>query len=150
LDIGLEYYNTKKGIELHHNISAIGEIITTYAKKYGVLALQDYYDWWSQNNEEFSTGKLLPLDLNNKEVHHVFFDDNIHLDQFHSSEQQLIVDVRNSVTGAFISPLDCVNVHLVKVEPFHVILNQNYFIEELERCEINFNNKVKLKSISLE
>lgn len=97
------------------------------------LALQDDFCHWAANEESDSSGKVLIVDTaGTSPFRHIFFDDNIERDRAH------IVDARDLRTGKtlpFAGPRGTQGRHLVKVEPFESILDEEYFIEALHAAE---------------
>jgi hypothetical protein len=77
----------------------------------------------------------LILDTENKEQHHIFFDDNLWWNNLEESGK-LIVDVRD-LDGNALDPKKFMDKYLVKVDPMEAILNVNYFKECVEKCELN-------------
>ena len=99
------------------------------------MMLSDDYVWWSVRGEQSEDGKVLLMDTADKGVHQIFFDDNLEFDRAG------IVDVRD-LKGSL--GKECISdsqydemkrKHLLKVEPLHVILNDDYFIENIIRFE---------------
>ena len=75
------------------------------------------------------------IDKNDKDNHHIFFDDNIWPENFRK-EENLIVDVRD-MEGNVLNPMDYIDKYLVKVEPLKAIKDKNYFINCIQKCEKN-------------
>jgi len=135
---GLSFYSPQ---QLESKITTFKEIhhyIHQAVKKHQTLALRDYYEWWAENNEHYTTGKLFLVDNKNKEYHHLFFDDNICIDEF-EKDNNLIVDARDAETEQSVPPQTILNINLVKAEPFEIIRNRNWFIEQLKICEENYS-----------
>ena len=88
--------------------------------------------------------------MNDDTTHHIFFDDNIH-----NIEDDAIVAVRQrrtrkdrfrALSGE--ETLDLQGVHLVRVPTVEPILNDNWFYEQIQRCERNLAvKKEKSKQI---
>eukprot|EP00040_Diaphanoeca_grandis_P033491 m.205370 g.205370 ORF g.205370 m.205370 type:complete len:394 (+) comp32913_c0_seq1:221-1402(+) len=100
------------------------------------LALKDDFGFWNESGESDTSGKLLLVEnLNtftgpkNEFEHEIFFDDNIERDRMH------IVDVRDRETGLSKRYIDAINVNAVRAVPTQAIVDRNYFISSLQRCE---------------
>ncbi|CAI5714554.1 unnamed protein product [Peronospora destructor] len=95
-----------------------------------ILALRDYWEWWSAQAENGQYGKLLLIDEKKAEMNGdsaVFFDD--HIDANHSH----IVDVRDVRSGASIDFEKSCGKYLQRVQPIAAITDPNYFISLLEK-----------------
>jgi hypothetical protein len=90
--------------------------------------LQDYYPWWSANNEKASSGKLFIVDPDDPDIFQIFFDDNID----HEQADKNIVDLRHLKTGQPLSIDKYLGVHLIQVEPFRAILEEDYFVKTFQ------------------
>ena len=95
----------------------------------GTLAFRDDYAWWARHRFSARAGKPLRVDRGDAEHLEVFFDDNIFEDDAR------IVDVRDLHTGDPLRLRDALGRHLVRVSPFNAILDEDYFIAQLQRCE---------------
>ena len=50
-------------------------MMETLSKK-SVMAIQDDYSYWKSSNYKKNFGKLMLIDQQDKNIHHIFFDDN--------------------------------------------------------------------------
>ena len=50
-------------------------MMETLTKK-SVMAIQDDYSYWKSSNYKKNFGKLMLIDQQDKNIHHIFFDDN--------------------------------------------------------------------------
>jgi len=106
------------------------------------FVLRDHYAFWAARAEAATAGKLLIVQRKNQQrketpnrpvCHQIFFDDNIEVDDPH------IVDARYD-DGSSIPFAHSKNRYLFKAEPLGAIVDPNYFIKALEKCELNFAN----------
>jgi hypothetical protein len=134
-DKGLDHIKAL-GFEVVDSYKHIHETILKRSKEFQVLALRDYYPWWAKNDERYDTGKLVFID-NENATHTIFFDDNIHIDEY-LMDKNLIVDARHAHTFEPIDPTTIINSNLVTANPIDIIRNPNWFIESLQVCEENF------------
>ncbi|CAK4117092.1 unnamed protein product [Aphanomyces euteiches] len=88
-----------------------------------VIALRDYWEWWSTHAEHAEYGKLLLVD---PALPAVFFDDHIEEHEAH------IVDVRNAATGTVVPFEEAKAKYLRRVEPFYAITDASYYIRHVQ------------------
>lgn len=100
------------------------------------MAIHDDYIYWHNNGETSDYGKLLLIDENDYNVQHVFFDDNIDIDQ------SKIVDVRDVITGEPIPFKKSINKYIFRVDPYRAVVEQDYFYKSLLVCEENRNDEI--------
>lgn len=99
------------------------------------LIIQDHYDWWKAKRFMPEGGKPLWLPLDGQ-CRHIFFDDNIHNDR----EDSIVAARMETEDGRFV-PLSgeatrrLQGVCLVRVPTMLPILNQDWFLEQIARCE---------------
>ena len=94
------------------------------------LGLQDHYDWWHACGESDDSGKIVVVDRSQGAAdHHIFFDDNIERTYAH------IVDVRDAATGDVVPFAEAWDQFMVRSEPIQAMLEPDYFIRALQRCE---------------
>lgn len=104
------------------------------APKFRLMALRDYWEWWSAHGESPEYGKLLLIEekvnQSAKKNHPVFLDDHI---EHHGAH---IVDVRDisSASQSEVVPFteSMRRRHLKRVEPYDAIMDQSYFIKVVE------------------
>lgn len=98
-------------------------------------ALRDCYPFWAANHESDTSGKVIFVEPDNRDVHPIFFDDNIERDRAH---------IVNVLTGDGAQPLPFKQTkgkYLVKAEPYLAITDDHYFIKALAECEEARNKK---------
>jgi hypothetical protein len=96
------------------------------------LSFCDDGKYWADNGETGSYGKLLPVDLQDYDTQHIFFDDHIQLD---AEETGSCVDCRDVVSGSHLPINKSAGRFLVKVDTFRVIVDFEYFVKELDAAE---------------
>jgi hypothetical protein len=107
------------------------------------FACTDDYPWWNEHSNLPSAGKPLWLTLNEEECLPIFFDDNIHND---ADDSIVAVRVRETKEQKF-QPLSGEETiamqgqHLVRVPTFAPVLNENWFLEQIDACEKIFLEK---------
>ena len=101
------------------------------------MALNDDYATWDKYGEQSKYGKLLSIDQQDYTTHHVFFDDNTQ-----EEDEKGAIDCRDLITGENIPHARANNRFMVKVDPYKVITDQDYFSKELEACENNWNTEI--------
>lgn len=133
------YGSFSKGI-LHLNdrvISNPAEMISAFepGKNY---AIQDSYDWWKENNFKAKGGKPFPVNVCDKQVLSIFFDDNA------DDLDKPILNIISVGKKANLSELIALG-RVVAVDTRKAILDRNYYIavvqralekwQEAERCQ---------------
>ena len=107
------------------------------------FACTDDYPWWNEHSNLPSAGKPLWLTLNEEECLPIFFDDNIHND---ADDSIVAVRVRETKEQNFrpLSGEETIKMqgqHLVRVPTFAPVLNENWFLEQIDACEKIFLEK---------
>lgn len=103
--------------------------------------VRDDYFYWKGNNYRPETGKPVWLTLDEENVQHIFFDDNIHNDP---DDSIVGIRVRQSASDSFgrlpgEATRRLEGVFLVKAQPVDAILDPDYFLRNIQRCEENFD-----------
>jgi hypothetical protein len=125
------------------------------------VACTDDYAWWKQHHYSPSAGKPLFVTRAEENMHEIFFDDNIHNDP---NDSIVAVRVRKeegkegkdgeSESGWYPlnghDTLSMQGVHLVKVPTIAPVLNVNYFLEQIDKCEANYLASTATKAIKIE
>lgn len=118
-------------------------------ESYNSYAIKDDYMFWSAKRGAAEGGKLFLLDENSKNVHQIFFDDNINQDLSFS-----IVDIRNSITGEKLAYPNVIDKYMVQVDPRKAILDESYFVKKVRECEFKRSQErissIRKKSHELE
>lgn len=88
-------------------------------------AIQDSHGWWEQHNQKEKGGKPFPIDIADKNVLSIFFDDNAN-----SSKRQIL----NVIPfGEKTNLNDLIKMgRVVAVDPLKAIMEENYFIDAFE------------------
>jgi len=102
-----------------------------------VRACTDDYQWWSTHGCRPDAGKPMWLTSNDKSVHHIFFDDNIH----NIPDDSIVaIRARTDSTEGFEaldgeSTLALHGLHLVRVPTICPVLDVDYFLNKINECE---------------
>lgn len=138
VNYGIDFYGSHNNVKIYSGFNEIDNFFQEQYSKGSVLGIRDCYHWWASQSETFGSGKLFFLsdehfNSNSERVRQIFFDDNLHIDEFRS-KRKLIVDVRDVGTGDSIGDVEGLfGRFCVKVEPLKAIMNRRYFIEEIEK-----------------
>ena len=100
-------------------------------------ACQDDYYYWRDNNYAPQSGKPLWITRGDSHFHHIFFDDNIHNNP---NDSIVAVRARNLEGEAFMAEsgeatLGLQGVHLVRVPTILPILDHDWFLKQITKCE---------------
>ena len=111
-------------------------IYNYFSESRGIRLFVDDYSWWKEQGFLHSAGKPLLLDLQDKTVQHIMFDDNIRIWDPDNS----IVDVQtcssdDKHTFLRADPGTFENMCVVKCDLYESICNKSYFIEKVQECE---------------
>ena len=120
----------------------------------GVCAFVDDFEHWQAHDYAHSEGKPLWVDLADRNVQHIFFDDNIRV-----ADAEGIVDVRlfdgncSSTSGSGcraaarslsieeIATLE--NVCLVQADLLECMSNVDYYINKVRQCAANYSDRLR-------
>ncbi|CAH0489049.1 unnamed protein product [Peronospora farinosa] len=124
------YAASDQNVKVIRGFQSIQETLEGMLKGASILALRDYWEWWSAHAENGQYGKLLLIDeekaVMNGDIA-VFFDDHIEANHSH------IVDVRDVRSGASVDFEKSYGKYLQRVEPVAAITDPNYFISLFEK-----------------
>ncbi|OMJ90965.1 hypothetical protein SteCoe_6530 [Stentor coeruleus] len=123
-------------IVVHQDFPSIYVAIQERLYKAASMAISDDYRYWNQNGETGEYGKLLLIDENDYQIQHIFFDDNIDI------ENPKIVDVRDVVTGEPIPFKRSINKYIFRVDSYRAIVEQDYFYKSVLACEENRSEEI--------
>ena len=93
------------------------------------LGVRDMHDHWKTKGKQSIAGKLCYVDRSARRHLTVFFDDNV------KEEDAYIVDLRDEETGDPLPFKEATGTFLVRVVPFEMLLDDNYYIKALKACE---------------
>ena len=119
-----------------------------------VVGIRDDYVAWFSNGQKGHVGKLMPFDIENKNIHSIFFDDNCgddkdafvtmnpRLSNYGSSSctDPRILDPRIITNSKSLTWPEVRNIYAVTVDPYSAVLDKDYFIKAIEMCEKNRSN----------
>jgi len=107
------------------------EAVYQLFKESSHLALQDHYDDWNGSGKLRQHSKVFPIDLEDSSVVSIFFDDNVVLAPGSPTN---IVHPVHPTTGEQLEVADLVETgHIVRVDTLQAILDDNYFIDRIDR-----------------
>lgn len=126
---GLNFINGsfREGV-LHINdrvLSNPAEMIAAFepGKHY---AIQDSYEWWTQHNQKEKGGKPFPIDISDKRVLSIFFDDDA------NNSKRQILNVMPLGETINLNELIAMG-RVVAVDTRKAILDRNYYITAVEK-----------------
>lgn len=117
----------------------------------GICGFVDDFSYWQEHNYAHSKGKPLWIDIEDRDVQHILFDDNIRV-----SDPDSIVDVRlferlcssTAISGRCrslavdeIAALE--NVFLVQADLLECTSDIDYFISRVRQCEANYSDRLR-------
>lgn len=113
-------------------------IYNMLSAKTGISGFRDDVHYWLENGYHHTTAKPHLIDPFDKNVHHIFFDDNIR-----TYEEDSIVDVRLFETPGAENARSLSDIELAQFDKMCVVQadliecidDEDYFIKEIERCE---------------
>ncbi|ETV69858.1 hypothetical protein, variant [Aphanomyces astaci] len=117
------YASIDPAVSVVRGFEAVQQCIQSMLSTRSVIALRDYWEWWSTHAEHAEYGKLLLID---GAVPAVFFDDHVEECEAH------IVDVRDAVTGLVV-PFQVAKLkYLRRVEPYYAITDVAYYTKHVD------------------
>ena len=119
------------------------EIYANFSQCEEIQLFTDDYHWWREGGFKHSSGKPLFVDPSDLSVQHIIFEDNFRAWRPDNS----IVDVQIMENGNFhsVDPQDYEGIFVVKSDLYKSIVNENYFIEQVETCEKSFQERFGYK-----
>ncbi|GLE11545.1 hypothetical protein PINS_up024020 [Pythium insidiosum] len=122
-----EFYGDQPSVRFIRGLEGIySQLSSAWRPQQATLAIRDFYPYWFSKQEDASAGKLLAIDESDRDVHAVFFDDNI------LSNEPHIVDARNVRSNEEIPWSKAKELYLLRVEPLDAIGDEAYFISRLK------------------
>lgn len=123
------------------------DMYTWFTNLNGFCAIHDNVQDWYKNNFDSKHGKPFWVDLNDPDVQHIFFDDNIRPGNFDSILNIRVRDNRRNTGSRFrVVGRDeeflFEHSNAVPVNFPEAILNENYFIDKLHDCERNYSERL--------
>ena len=154
--------NTEKSKEKCKIFHTPHEVLNYWnTRQKSILAVQDDFTYWQNHEYSHQTAKLFWVDPNCSNVQHIFFDDNIRIDDPDNIIDLRLLDLHessDSQTQKKGSPStslgkvansqnlkDFEEIFFSQVELLECINNPNYYIEKLKNCEEKFRNLQKTK-----
>jgi len=144
---------TRDGTDTLQPLDTDADIYRYLSDVEGICGFVDDFRYWQEHGYAHSDGKPLWINLDDQDVQHVFFDDNIRI-----ADAEGIVDVRlfngdcdSSTSGAGcqarslsieeIAPLE--NVCLVQADLLECTSNVDYFISKVRQCQTNYSERLQ-------
>lgn len=117
----------------------VREIYNNMSKCEEIQLFTDDYDWWLRGGFTHLSGKPLLVDPKDHSVQHIIFEDNFRA----WCPDNSIVDVQIMGDGGFhsVDPQEYEGIFVVKSDLYQSIVNENYFIEQVNICENNFQKR---------
>ncbi|KAL9646884.1 hypothetical protein ABK040_013744 [Willaertia magna] len=124
----------KNEIVLHGLDNVYHNIIATNQSR----IIRDFYYWWHVNNECCIGGKVFLVDVEEKNIFQIFFDDNVCVNP--KFPVKGIIDLRNAKTGESLDQEKYLGIFTVNAYALDFIKNQQYYIQELGKAEQLWQN----------
>lgn len=102
----------------------------------GTFALRDDYSYWKAHGQSEAGGKPFFYTVSNAR-HEVFFDDNVHFDNFHIVQP---INMLEPERKPWI--ISMLQTHVVRAEPWDAISCRSYFTDCLERLARAYSEKL--------
>lgn len=119
-----DFYDKEPAAEIMRNHGEAHLKLLEVLKRKPCMAIQDDYEGWIANGKRSDRAKLLLIDQSDYNTHQIFFDD-----------VETAVDVRDAVTGESIPENEVLNKYLFRVQPQKVILDGDYFTNQIKIAE---------------
>ncbi|TPP62162.1 hypothetical protein FGIG_01157 [Fasciola gigantica] len=128
-------------------VSGEQAIHQTWSNWNGVVSVQDDFVYWQSNHYDHRAAKPMWFNPKDREVQHVFFDDNIRFDEDKTNGIDLIqLDTKdvNEMNSQSYRPTQSEaaqweNVYFVQADLLQIINNPCYFVEKITECEHNLD-----------
>ncbi|XP_030314332.1 uncharacterized protein LOC115598998 [Calypte anna] len=104
----------------------------------GIGGFQDHFDWWAKNQFSSRGGKPLWIDPHDPDLHHIFIDDNIRLDDADTIVHPQVFSERGSRNPRRTPTSELYNICLVQTNLLEAIADEDYFLRCVRKCEENY------------
>ncbi|XP_056357807.1 uncharacterized protein LOC130258449 isoform X2 [Oenanthe melanoleuca] len=105
----------------------------------GIGGFQDHFDWWAKNQFSSQGGKPLWIDPHDPDIHHIFIDDNIRLDDGDTIVHPQVFSEQGSSSPRSVPTSELYNICLVQTNLLEAIADEDYFLRCVRRCEENYD-----------
>ncbi|XP_030083924.2 uncharacterized protein LOC103817185 isoform X1 [Serinus canaria] len=105
----------------------------------GIGGFQDHFDWWARNQFSSRGGKPLWIDPHDPDIHHIFIDDNIRLDDGDTIVHPQVFFEQGSSSPRSVPTSALYNICLVQTNLLEAIADEDYFLRCVRRCEENYD-----------
>ncbi|TRZ21922.1 hypothetical protein HGM15179_005211 [Zosterops borbonicus] len=106
----------------------------------GIGGFQDHFDWWARNQFSSQGGKPLWIDPHDPDIHHIFIDDNIRLDDGDTIVHPQVFSEQGSSSPRSVPTSELYNICLVQTNLLEAIADEDYFLRCVKRCEENYDH----------
>ncbi|KAL3316585.1 hypothetical protein Ciccas_004759 [Cichlidogyrus casuarinus] len=110
----------------------------------GIIGVVDDFNFWHEQNYDYSAAKPLWFDPEDMEHQHILFDDNIRFEDDGSNVVNVQELQKDSNLARSLSPEDALsfeNIFYVQADLLKIISDTDYFVNQVQNCVKNFNNK---------
>ncbi|OCT85879.1 uncharacterized protein LOC108714686 [Xenopus laevis] len=109
----------------------------------GIGGIQDHFDWWARNHFSGDGGKPFWIEPNDRDVHHIFIDDNIRLNEDDTIVNcQVFNNPQHRSKSRKVSTSELYDICLVQNDLLRAIAEKDYFLDCIRVCEENYDRYV--------
>lgn len=146
-DRSLEFFKLFPGVRIIKGLSAVQQYWRAKVSCCKTFGIRDYFQYWKSVGMTSDGGKLFfYYPSRYTQQHQIFFDDNIHYDDFFIVQPVNLEEVRQHNF-----PARLLNTHVCRAEPLESIFDRHYFIKHIVRLERGYEQKLivreKLKTL---
>ncbi|KGL99276.1 hypothetical protein N301_01342, partial [Charadrius vociferus] len=128
-----------RGAEQLASREDVRKLYNYFSSLEGIGGFQDHFDWWARNRFSSRGGKPLWIDPYDPNVHHIFIDDNIRLDDADTIVHPQVFSERGSSSPRRVPTSELYDVCLVQTDLLEAIADNDYFLRCVKRCEENYD-----------
>ncbi|XP_078517958.1 uncharacterized protein LOC144782456 [Lissotriton helveticus] len=101
----------------------------------GIVGFRDHFDWWARHQFRSTGGKPFWIDPQDTSIHHIFFDDNIRLNEDDSIVQAKVFEGKDGSRTRTAPTSELYDICLVQTDLLRAITDENYFLDCVRTCE---------------
>ncbi|KAJ3586239.1 hypothetical protein NHX12_012639 [Muraenolepis orangiensis] len=109
----------------------------------GLGGFQDHFDWWARNSHSLLGGKPLWVDPFDPSVQHIFFDDNIRLEDKDTIVHPMVFLEAGGEEVRTASTSELYDVCLVQNDLLRAISDPEYFTQRVAICRENYQRNLQ-------